>query len=65
MTNIRIKNLSIKGVTLNGCHVNETAIKDVSGERKMEDGMVVLCVMMSPLTSIGFCFVLHVILRMW
>jgi hypothetical protein len=24
------------GVTLNGCQVNESAIKDVSGERKME-----------------------------
>ncbi len=63
MTDIRTKDLSIIGVTLNECHVNESAIKDVSGERKMEDGIVVLCVMISPLTNIGFCFVLHVILR--
>jgi hypothetical protein len=55
---IRTKDLSIMGVTLNGCQVNESAIKDVSGERKMEHGMVVLCAIMSPLARIVFFFVL-------
>jgi hypothetical protein len=55
---IRTKDLSIMGVTLNGCQVNESVIKDVSGERKMEHGMVVLCAIMSPLASIVFFFVL-------
>lgn len=63
MIDIRTKDLSIMSGTLNGCHVNESAIKDVRGERKMEDIMVVLCVMMSPLASTGFCFVLQVILK--
>jgi hypothetical protein len=63
VTDIRIKDLSIMSGTLNGCYVNESAIKDVRGERKMEDILVVLCRMMSPLASIGFCFILQVILK--
>ncbi len=63
VTYIRIKDLSIISGTLNGCQVNESAIKDIRGERKMEDIMVVLYVMMSPLASTGFCFILHVILK--
>jgi hypothetical protein len=61
--NIKTKELSITSVTLNGCQVNESAIKDVSGERKMEHGIMVLCAIMSPLANIVFIFVLQVILK--
>jgi hypothetical protein len=37
-----MKDLSIRVVTLYGCQINENVMKDVSGEMKMEDGMVVL-----------------------
>jgi hypothetical protein len=55
---IGIKDLSITTITLNGCQVNESAINDVKGKRKIEDDMVVLCAMMSPLTSTRFCYIL-------
>jgi uncharacterized membrane protein YadS len=55
---IRTKDLLIIGVTLNGCQVNESSVKDVNGERKLKHIMVVLCAIMSRLANIVFFFVL-------